>query len=258
MSVVLTAPDNPLIKRLAQLADSAGRREQQAFLAEGMRLIDGFIQAGWRPLHLLVREDIEVPPGWLPGSSSDWPKVTRISTRVVQRLSSAATASGFIAVFALPTPPELDPTAGGLVLTGVADPGNVGTLIRSAAAFGIGQILLDGGADPFGPKTIQASAGALALVAIHRGSFERLQGGAPCCALVVSGGKSPADLAPGPRWLVVGGEANGVPPAWLATCRELLSLPMPGGTESLNAAIAGSIAAYVLSVGLLPAGRHVS
>ena len=253
MSVVLTAPDNPLIKRLAQLADPAGRREQQAFLAEGLRLIDGFIQAGWQPLHLLVREDLAVPPGW----SSDGRTVTRVGARVVQRLSSASTASGFIAVFALPTPPELDPIAGGLVLTGVADPGNVGTLIRSAAAFGMRQILLDGGADPFGPKTVQASAGALALVAIHRGSFDRLQGGAPCCALVVSGGKPPTDLPPGPRWLVVGGEANGVPPPWLDFCSDLVTLPMPGGTESLNAAIAGSIVAYVLSVGLLPAGRHV-
>lgn len=253
MSVVLTAPDNPLIKRLAQLADPTGRREQQAFLAEGLRLIDGFIQAGWQPLHLFVREDLAVPPGW----QTDERKVTQVGARVVQRLTSASTASGFMAIFAMPTPPELDPAEGGLVLTGVADPGNVGTLIRSAAAFGIRQILLDGGADPFGPKTVQASAGALALVAIHRGSFDRLQGGAPCCALVVSGGRPPAELVPGPRWLVVGGEANGVPLPWLTHCSDLVTLPMPGGTESLNAAIAGSIVAYVLSVGLLPAGRHV-
>ena len=246
MSAVITAPDNPLIKRLAQLADPAGRREQQAFLAEGLRLIDGFIQAGWQPLHLFVREDLDVP--------STWPPVVRVSARVVQRLSSAATASGFIAVFALPTPPTLDPAAGGMVLTGVADPGNVGTLIRSAAAFGMRQILLDGGADPYGSKAIQASAGALALVAVHRGGGELLQGGAPCCALVVSGGQPPAAMVHGPRWLVVGGEANGVPPPWLTICREFMTLPMPGGTESLNAAIAGSIAAYVLSVGLLPAG----
>jgi len=187
-----------------------------------------------------------------------WPTVIRVSVRVVQRLSSAATASGFIAVFAIPTPPALDPAAGGLVLTGVADPGNVGTLIRSAAAFGMRQILLDGGADPYGPKTIQASAGALALVAVHRGSFDLVHGGAPCCALVVSGGKPPTTFVPGPRWLVVGGEANGVPPAWLTACAEQMTLPMPGGTESLNAAIAGSIAAYVLSVGLLPAVSSVT
>jgi TrmH family RNA methyltransferase len=55
-------------------------------------------------------------------------------------------------------------------------------------------------------------------------------------------------LVRGPRWLVVGGEANGIPAEWLAVCGERLTLPMPGGTESLNAAIAGSIAAYLLSV----------
>ena len=66
---------------------------------------------------------------------------------------------------------------------------------------------------------------------------------------MVSGGVVPTALARGPRWLVVGGEANGVPPEWLAACAERLTLPMPGGTESLNAAMAGSIAAYLLCVG---------
>ena len=250
MAVLISAPDNPLIKRLIQLHDAAARREQQAFLAEGLRLIDGFIQAGWQPLELFVREDLVKPP--------TWPTATPISVRVAQRLSSAATASGYAAVFALPTVPPLRAAEGGMVLSGVSDPGNVGTLIRSAAAFGIRQIVLDGGADPFGPKAVSSSAGALALVALHRGGPELLGGGAPCCALVVSGGKPPAALVAGRRWLVVGGEANGVPQPWLQVCSEFLTLPMPGGTESLNAAIAGSIAAYVLSVGLLPVASHVA
>ncbi len=245
MAALISAPDNPLIKRLVQLHDASARREQQAFLAEGLRLIDGFIQAGWQPMELFVREDLSPPP--------TWPKATTISARVAQRLSSAATASGYAAVFALPAVPSLMATQGGMVLTGVSDPGNVGTLIRSAAAFGVRQIVLDGGADPFGSKAVSSSAGALALVALHRGGPELLHGSAaPCCALVVSGGKPPAALVAGPRWLVVGGEANGVPQPWLQVCSEFLTLPMPGGTESLNAAIAGSIAAYVLSVGLLP------
>lgn len=249
MPAEITSPDNPLVKQLSRLADSAGRREQGLFLAEGMRLIDGFIQAGWQPVHLLVRDDEPLPEGW--------PSCVRVSARVSQRLSAAATASGYLAAFSVPVPPPIDPAAGGLVLAAVADPGNVGTLIRSAAAFGVRQVVLAGGADPFGPKTVQASAGALALVHLHRGGPELLQGGAPLCALVVDGGLPPRDFAPGPRWLVVGGEANGVPAEWLAACCERLTLPMPGGTESLNAAIAGSIAAYVLSVGLLPVTSRV-
>lgn len=237
----LSSPDNPLVKRLARLDSPAERRAAGCFLAEGQRLISGLLAGGWQPLHLLVRSDETIPAGW--------PDAQRVSARVLAKLSQAATPSGFIAAFPLPTPAPLEPSAGGLVLAGVADPGNVGTLIRSAAAFGIRQVVLAGGADPFGPKVVQSTAGALALVQIHQiASPEPLSGGAPLCGLVVSGGTAPAALSRQPRWLVVGGEANGLPPEWLAACAERLTLPMPGGTESLNAAMAGSIAAYLLSV----------
>jgi TrmH family RNA methyltransferase len=238
----VTSVDNPLVKRLVTLASATGRRAEGLFLAEGSRLIDGLLAAGWTPAHLLVREGLTVP--------DHWPVVTRVSERVAVKLSQAATASGFCAAFPLPQPPPLEPSIGGIVLAGVADPGNVGTLIRSAAAFGIRQVVLCGGADPFGSKVVQATAGALALVHLYQvAEPEVLAGGAPCCGLVVTDGVPPTALARGPRWLVVGGEANGLPDSWLAACAERLTLPMPGGTESLNAAIAGSIAAYLLSVG---------
>ena len=237
----LTSVDNPLVKRLATLVSASGRRAEGLFLAEGSRLIDGLLSAGWKPTHLLVRADLPVP--------EHWPEVIRVSERVAGKLSQAATASGYCAAFPMPKPAPLEPAAGGLVLAGVADPGKVGTLIRSAAAFGIRHVVLSGGADPFGPKVVQATAGALALVHLHQVQGPHaVQGGAPCCGLVVAGGLPPAALARGPRWLVVGGEANGIPAEWLTACRERLTLPMPGGTESLNAAIAGSIAAYLLSV----------
>ena len=238
MPVAISAADNPLIKQLARLGEASERRNQGLFLAEGLRLIDAFIQAGWQPVHLLVRDDETLPPGW--------PAAITVSARVAQRLSRATSASGYVAAFALPSVPALNPAAGGLVLVGVADPGNMGTLIRSAAAFGRRQIIVDGGADPFGPKAVQASAGALALVHLFNGDASLLPSDARACALVVSGGQPPSAFSAGPRWLVIGGEANGIPPAWLERCAERLTLPMPGGTESLNAAVAGSIAAYVL------------
>jgi RNA methyltransferase, TrmH family len=232
-------PDHPLIRQLARLDDARERREQGLFLAEGRRIIDGFLQAGGQPVHLLVREGEALPPSW--------PAATTISAKAAQRLTSLSTASGYVAAFALPTAAAVRPERGGLVLADIADPGNAGTLIRSAAAFGYAQVIVSGGVDPWSPKVVQASAGALAQVAIHRGIEPQELAGATCCALVVSGGSAPTALPRQPRWLVVGGEAHGVPPAWLAVCREQLTLPMPGGTESLNAAVAGSIAAYVLA-----------
>lgn len=241
--MLITSSDNPLVKRLATLRESSGRREHQAFLVEGRRAIDGFLRAGWAPIDLLVREGLEVPPSW--------PAVVTVSERVAVRLSGASTASGYLAAFALPEAVAPDAARGGVILAGVSDPGNTGTLIRTAAAFACPAVVVAGGADPFAPKVVQASAGALAAVPVLRiADPAALAGGAPLCALVPRGGCAPAALPAGPRWLVVGGEADGIPEAWLAACSERLTLPMPGGAvESLNAAVAGAIAMYALGRG---------
>ena len=238
---MLTSPDNPLVRRLVACQDPRKRREEGLVVVEGRRAIDGCLSAGWLPAHLLVREDLTPP--------AHWPPATPMGARVADRLSQASSPSGYLAAFPEPVVPALDIHAGGLLLAGVADPGNTGTLIRTAAALALPQVVIAGGADPWAAKVVQATAGSIAAVTIHiLGDHpELLTGGAPRCALVVSGGQPPSALKPGPRWLVVGGEANGIPERWLATCAEHLTLPMPGGTESLNAAVAGSIAAYLLA-----------
>ena len=245
MQPPLESPDNPLVKDLLALHDARGRRAAGQVLVEGRRAIDGCLAAGWVPAVLLIRQGEEVPAGWPPARA--------MGPRVATRLSQAATPPGYLAAFPLPDAGTLDPAAGGLVLAEVADPGNTGTLIRTAAALGLRQVVTVGGADPWGAKVVQSTAGALPLVRLHvlppATGLEPLAGGAPRTALVVRGGVAPGDLPAGPRWVVVGGEARGIPDAWLATCEERLTLPMPGGTESLNAAVAGSIAAYLLAVG---------
>lgn len=236
--MLIQAVDNALIKELAALHDAAGRRAAGSFLVEGRRAIAGLLAAGWTPLRLCVREDEEVPEAW--------PAVITLGERAAKRASAASTPSGYLASFALPDPGPLDPAAGGLILAGVADPGNLGTLLRTAAAFAVGQVACLGGADPFAPKAVQASAGAIAAVRLFRPqTWGALAGGASLTALVPRGGVAPTALAPGRRWLVVGGEADGIPAEGLAACAERLSLPMPGASvESLNAAVAGAIAMW--------------
>jgi TrmH family RNA methyltransferase len=238
----LLSPANPLIKRLVHLHDARGRREQGLFLVEGRRAIDECLTAGLTPAHLLVRDDC--PP------VASWPAATLVSARAMERLSQASSPSGFLAAFAIPSAPALRPDEGGLILAAVADPGNLGTLLRTAAALGIRQAVLIGTADPWGPKSVQSSAGAMARVAIHTpelpAALQALAGATPLCALLPRGGLAPDELVPRARWLVVGGEAHGIPPELLTQCREQVTLPMPGGTESLNAAIAGAIACYLL------------
>jgi TrmH family RNA methyltransferase len=247
MRPFLSALDNPLVKRLRRLHEVAGRREEGLILVEGTRAIDGLLTAGWRPQHLLVREGDLLPEGWVPLELES----QGASSRVIERCSVQSTPSGVIAAFPIPPEPLIDPTAGGLVLTGIQDPGNLGTLLRCAAAFSLRQVVIVGGADPFGPKAIQATAGCLASLRLSVRTTDAAPAevlGAPGCALVVTGGTAPRLLAKHPRWLVVGGEANGVPEVWRSACVETCTLPMPGGTESLNAAVAGAIAAYLLHV----------
>jgi RNA methyltransferase, TrmH family len=131
-----------------------------------------------------------------------------------------------------------------LALWRVADPGNVGTLLRAADAFGAGVALSDGCADPTGPKALRASMGAVFRVPLS--GFDEPPGRR--VALVPSGGIPLPELhADGEVVLVLGAEREGLPPEVLEQCAERSSIPQPGGGESLNVAMAGSIALYELA-----------
>ena len=242
LSVPLSA-DNALVRELRELHKPEGRRAARAVLIEGRRAIAGCLAAGWLPDLILTPPDTEIP--------SAWPPTRPCSPKAAARVSQAQSPSGWLARFPLPTPPPLEVIQGGLVLVDVSDPGNVGTLLRCAVAFGYAQVVLIGGADPWGAKVVQATAGTLAGIAVHTYPAETavtvVAGGAPLTALVVSGGQAPEDLLPVPRWLVIGSEAHGLNAAWNAACRDRLTLPMPGPVESLNAAVAGAIACYCLA-----------
>jgi len=146
----LHSTDNALVKELVRLHDARHRAETGLMLIEGRRAIDGCLEAGWKPKHLLVRDTVNVP--------DHWGDVRIMSNRVAERVSQATTPSGYLAVFPVPVPPKLEVAAGGLVLCGLSDPGNVGTLMRCAGAFAIRQLVLVGGCDPWGHKVVQAAA----------------------------------------------------------------------------------------------------
>lgn len=131
-----------------------------------------------------------------------------------------------------------------LALWRVADPGNVGTLLRAADAFGAGVALSEGCADPTGPKAVRASMGAVFRVPLA--DFDDAAGRR--VALVPSGGVPLPELDSGGEVvLVLGAEREGLPPQVLERCEERASIPQPGGGESLNVALAGAIALYELA-----------
>jgi TrmH family RNA methyltransferase len=133
-----------------------------------------------------------------------------------------------------------------LALWRVGDPGNVGTLLRAADAFGAGVALSEGCADPTGPKAVRASMGSLFRVPLSE--FDEPAGRR--VALVPSGGTPLPDLdSHGEVVLVLGAERDGLPPEVLERCDECASIPQPGGGDSLNVAMAGAIALYELARG---------
>jgi len=124
----------------------------------------------------------------------------------------------------------------------VADPGNVGTLLRCADAFGPSFVALsEGCADPTGPKALRASAGA--IFRVPTGSFEEAP--KPWIAMTARGGRPLSEVAVGPpATFVLGSEREGLPEALVTQCYLPVSIPMPGDAESLNVAVAGAIALY--------------
>jgi TrmH family RNA methyltransferase len=178
--------------------------------------------------------------------------VTSVSDRVMQRISDAATAPGVVAVVRTPDLTLPVPASGPLlVLDRVADPGNVGTLLRTAAAFGATVVSL-GGADPFGPKAVRASAGACYRTTVHRPEDDAdlgalLRGaGRVVLGLAADGSRSIAEVAhviPATGVvLVVGSEPHGLSADLTSLLDERVRIPMAPGVESLNVAAAGAIA----------------
>jgi TrmH family RNA methyltransferase len=148
-----------------------------------------------------------------------------------------------------PTPHQIEPRAVCVYLHGLSDPGNVGTILRSAAAFGVGCVAFGPGtADPFGPKAVRASMGAIFTVPVLRAPTTDLPG-----VKLALDAKAPATLVETvahldssvPVTLMIGAERDGLPADVLQTADHVAAIPIL--TESLNAAIAAGIALYELS-----------
>lgn len=168
-----------------------------------------------------------------------------IDERGLRRLSTTEHPQSPVAVMAIP---RARPPAGGylLVAWAVSDPGNVGTLIRCAAAFGMGFAAGPGTADPWAPKVLRSAAGGHFRAGVARvATVDELRGGGRLLvAAVARVGIPPASLPRSPLAILIGEEARGLPAEVVGACDLAVTIPMPGGAESLNAGVAGAIVAY--------------
>jgi TrmH family RNA methyltransferase len=246
MIKTITSPTNPLIQRAIKLHSSKYRTHYKEFIAEGIRIIATLVQANHIPAILFVTENVVAHAQKIISDE----KIVIISESLMKKISTAETPSGMVALFAIPAQPDVAQLSAGIVLVDMQNPGNAGTLVRTAVAMNKKTAVFVGGVDPWNPKVVQASAGAIGLINIFQLTWEELvthKKIIPLCALVVANGKQPDTKILHNAFIVVGNEGQGLSKKQVEQCDETITLTMPGSFESLNAAVAGSIALYISS-----------
>jgi TrmH family RNA methyltransferase len=226
---VITSRDNERLKLVRKLHDRRWRDKLGLFAVEGEDLVGAGLDARLEPADRLVAGEDAAP-------------------ELLAEVSALAHPPRVVAVFRREDLPRGTRSVT-LALWRVADPGNVGTLLRAADAFGAGVALSQGCADPTGPKAVRASMGSIFRVPLS--GFDEPAGRR--IALVPGGGIPLPELQlDGDVVLVLGAEREGLPAKVLERCAERASIPQPGGGESLNVALAGAIALYELARGRGP------
>lgn len=242
----ITSRQNPLITRLRRLgAEKKTRRAQGVFLCEGTKLVGEALRWGPPPELLAVAEGT-APPAELPAGV----RVVEVPEALLRAVSTVETPQGMLAVCRTPdtAPPETLPEGRLLVLDGVQDPGNVGTILRTLDAFDADGLLLTGGcADPYGWKAVRSSMGAVFRRPIYSDTPEELaallhRSGLPLYGAALREDTVDARQADYTRCtLAIGSEGRGLSREVLDLCDQTIRIPMSDRCESLNAAIAAAV-----------------
>lgn len=254
----ITGFSNPTIKFVRSLRDKKHRRRERRFLAEGLRLLTDARESGRLPELLLMAEARDPHPllDTLEAAvDAAGGEVISVPAELLAKMTGKDNPQGVCGVFA-----EWDTALDGLqrdaaplwlVAQAMRDPGNLGTMLRTADAVGAGGvILIDDCADPFSVEAVRASMGAVFTVPLAQarwdGFFAWLRAGKG--QLVAA---SLRDAVPyrgaayaGPCFVMVGNESRGLPEAYEAACDLRVTMPMKGRADSLNAAVAAAVLAY--------------
>jgi TrmH family RNA methyltransferase len=251
MSIV-SSPHNERVKLVRLLQGQAkARRKHRRLVLEGVRLIRDALETGVRPDYVCGTADLETGPALdlirdLQGGGIPCLLVTGA---LMDAMTDTETPQGVLGVFPWPDLPV--PAAPGLVLVadGWGDPGNLGTVIRTAAAAGVDLVgLTPGTVDPFNPKALRAGMGAHFRVPILTSDWRGLATRFPDLAIYLA--DAAGDVAydtvdwTHPSMIVVGGEAHGLRDPLRSLPHTLIRIPMVAGAESLNATVAASLLIY--------------
>ena len=239
--VRITARKNPLLQQVRRLLNS--RREREAaglFVADGVKLLMEAVEH-WPGLDTVILSDgvdAEVPDGV---------RLVRVPEDVMASISPMQSPQGALFLCRLPEKTAFVPKPGMLLLDGLQDPGNLGTILRTADALGVPVALLEGCADPYNHKVVRASMGAVFRTPVVTTTWQAVR---EACAeaqipvavtALTDRAKDLRQADLGQMAVVIGSEGQGVRPQILAEADAELIIPMEPGCESLNAAVAATI-----------------
>ena len=246
---MITSASNSKVKLVRALAGRArDRREQQAFLAEGVRLVEDAVSSDWPFRFVLHTGDLSARGEQLlsrlkqRGIEAD-----EVSNRLLASISETENSQGILAVLADQIPRRVHKLDFVLIADSIRDPGNLGTLLRSAEAAGADAVFLaPGTTDAFAPKVVRSAMGAHFRLPLYEVNWDevRTQVGAYRWNVYL------ADMDGVSCWetefhrplaIIIGGEAEGATAAARAIAAHKVGIPMHGRGESLNAAVAGSV-----------------
>lgn len=249
---MITSNQNPKVRRVRELLAKRSERDAcGAFVLEGVRLVEEAFSSGWPVELVLYSGELSIRGqqtlGKLNQTNAD---VEEIASHLMDGLTDTETSQGILAVVHRKALSISEKADFFVIADAIHDPGNLGTLIRTCAAAGVDSLFLTpGSVDPFAPKVLRAGMGAQFRLPIDQSDWEAI-------AARLHGLPSPArillsDVAEGqtcwqtdltvPLALVIGSEAEGVSPAARQIADDRIHIPMPGRSESLNAAIAAGI-----------------
>lgn len=246
--MIIESVSNPLIKNIKKLKDKKYRKETGRYLIEGVNLCLEFLEntPEFLDVALATPEKAVLVQGKFP--------VTVVSERVFESIGETKTPQGLMIVGRIPeeTPAFSDMNIV-VYLDNVADPGNVGTIIRSADAFGADAVLMAPGcADLYNPKTVRSTMGSMFHIPVvcENSYLETIKLCIDSGFTVITGSLDGAvlpeqiDFTKGKYLLCLGNEAHGVSEELAALAGKKVKIPMPGKAESLNVAVAGAVLLY--------------
>ena len=244
----ITSRKNPLLQQVRRLLTSRKEREQTGlFVSDGTKLLAEAVR-WWPGLETVILSDAveaEVP---------DHVKVIRVPEEVMATLSPMETPQGALFLCRLPEKQTFVPQPGMLLLDGIQDPGNLGTILRTADALEIPVVLLEGCADPYSHKVVRSTMGAIFRTPVVQSTWETVKAacahaGIPVAVTALTDTASDireADLKS--MAVVIGSEGRGVRPEVLAQADQALIIPMNERCESLNAAVAATITMWQMKL----------